>query len=389
MTGITQLEWDVSVDLRFGQPDLRLLPAPLVARHIDAALAAYGPAALAYGANAGPLPARAALASWSRMIEGGSWGPEDVFVTAGASHALTLFCRELGCDGDCVLVQRTSYNLALDLFRYHGLQPCPVGIDPCVPTVEELAEAADAVRRAGRRIAFAYFVPTFHNPTGRSWTPVERADILRACEQLGITIVEDDPYRELFFTARPPPSLAAMSGQSGVIGVRTLSKVLAPGMRVGWVLADRSLIVRLERTPLFASGGGITHIAALAAASLIPSPEFAAHLEDLRRQYRNRRDALLRGLASAREDGADWRVPEGGFFLWLRFPDGVSASDVEGLAAQRGVPILNGQRCRANPAPDRDQCVRVSFSMHSPAVIATAGEELSVAIAEAARRGGR
>lgn len=360
-----------------------------MARHVDAALAAYGPAALAYGANAGPLPARAALASWSTMIEGGSWGPEDTFVTAGASHALTLLCRELGCDGDCVLVQQVSYNLALDLFRYYGLQPCPVGVDPCVPTAEEVAEAADAVRRAGRRIAFAYFVPTFHNPTGRSWTLAERAEMLRVCEQLGTTIVEDDPYRELFFAGRPPRSLAAMSGRSEVIGVRTLSKVLAPGVRVGWVLADRSFIVRLERIPLFASGGGIAHIAALAAASLIPSPEFAAHLEDLRRQYRDRRDALLRGLASARDEGADWRVPEGGFFLWLRLPNSVSAADVEGLAGQRGVHILNGQRCRANSTPDRDQCIRVSFSMYPPAAITTAGEEVAAAIAEAGRRGAR
>jgi 2-aminoadipate transaminase len=384
--GVTQLEPGGVLDLRVGQPDRALLPMALMTRHLNTALATYGPAALAYGANAGPLSARAALAAWSQAVEGGSRAPEQVVVTAGATHALDLLCRELGRPGDLVLVQRASYNLALDLFRRRGLEPWPVGADACLPGSPELSAAALAAKRAGRRIAFAYMMPTFHNPTGQSWTPAARDGVLDSCRALGITIVEDDPYRELYFADPPPPSLAARRPDE-VIGIRTLSKVLAPGARLGWILAERGLATRLALDPLFTGGGGIAHLAALTAASLVPSGEFAAHLAELRVQYRTRRDALLDAMAAARDAGAEWDTPAGGFFLWIRLPDGIRAGDVETLAARRGVSLLNGLHCHADP--DGEQRVRISFSMHSAATLATAGEAIAAAVAGARNARGR
>lgn len=381
--GVTQLEPDGALDLRVGQPDRALLPTALMTHCLNTALATYGPAALAYGANAGPLPARAALAAWSQAVEGGSWGPEQVIVTAGATHALDLLCRELGRSGDRVLVQRASYNLALDLFRRRGLEPWPVGADACLPTSPELGAAALAAKRAGTRIAFAYMMPTFHNPTGQSWTPAARDAVLDSCRALGIRIVEDDPYRDLYFADPPPRSLAARR-PAEVIGVRTLSKVLAPGARLGWIVAGRGLAARLALDPLFTGGGGIAHLAALTAACLVPSTEFAAHLAELRFQYRVRRDALLGAMAPAREAGAEWDTPKGGFFLWVRLPDDIRADDVETLAARRGVSLLDGLRCHADPGGE--QRVRISFSMHSAAVLATAGEAIAAAVADARER---
>lgn len=381
--GLTQVVSAGLTDLSVGQPDPRLLPTSLVAHHMNAALAAYGPAVLSYGANAGPWPAREALAIWSSSVESGGWGAAEVLVTAGATHALDLLCTHLGRNGDCVLVQRASYNLALDLFRYRGLLPWPVGSDLRIPDTSDLTEAVRSVKNSGRGIAFAYFIPTFHNPTGYSWTRSERLRILHTCESLGIMIIEDDPYRELFFADRQADSLAALSNGATVLGIRTLSKILAPGLRLGWIIAERSVIDRLAAAPLFASGGGIAHIAALAATSLISSTAFEPHLAELRSQYRQRRDALLQQLTRVRHIGADWYQPDGGFFVWIGLPRGVRANAVEQMAATMGAPILNGLRCCA--LFDDTQYVRASFSMYSPVEIAVAGNSLASAIEEAAQ----
>ncbi|MEI5100663.1 aminotransferase class I/II-fold pyridoxal phosphate-dependent enzyme [Streptomyces sp. PmtG] len=383
--GVVQVEPHDGLDLRVGQPAPALLPVDLVARHQAAALDRYGPAALAYGANAGPLPARVALAAWTAAAEGGHWDARDVFVTGGASHALALLCEELGAPDDRVLVQRASYNLALDLFRRHRLRPSPVGTDDCVPTAAELTGAIRSLRRAGERIAFVYLQPTFHNPTGRTWTTAQRSAVVEACADLGVAVVEDEPYRELYLGDPPPPSLTALGAPGPVIGVRTLSKVLAPGLRVGCVVGGAALTARLERAPLFASGGGMAHVGALTAASLLTSPEFPAHLQHLRVQYRQRRDALLRSLDVARGADVRWERPDGGFFVWLRLTGGVLADAVEKHAARRGTQVLHGSLCRARPG-DGGQAVRVSYSMHPAPTLATAGQSLALALTEASGR---
>ncbi|WP_051852325.1 aminotransferase-like domain-containing protein [Streptomyces aureocirculatus] len=383
--GIVQVESDDGLDLRVGQPAPALLPTDLVARHQAVALDRYGPAALAYGANAGPTPAREALAAWTAGAEDGHWTARDVFVTAGASHALALLCEELGTPDARVLVQRASYSVALDLLRRHQLRPLPVGTDDCVPTAAEFTAAARAARRAGERIAFAYLQPTFHNPTGRTWTTAQRRAVVEACADLGVTIVEDDPYRELHFGDPPPPSLTALGSLGPVIGVRTLSKVLAPGLRVGCLVGGAALRARLERAPLFASGGGMAHIGALAAASLLTSPEFPAHLQHLRVEYRERRDALLGALTPAAGAEARWERPGGGFFVWLRLSGGVLADTVEKLSARYGAHVLHGGPFRARLG-DGGQAVRVSYSMHSAPTLATAGQTLARAITEASGR---
>ncbi|MFI6527663.1 PLP-dependent aminotransferase family protein [Streptomyces uncialis] len=383
--GIVQVEPDDGLDLRVGQPAPTLLPTDLVARHQAAALDRYGPAALAYGANAGPLPARKALAAWTAGAEGGHWTARDVFVTAGASHALALLCEELGSPDARVLVQRASYSLALDLFRRHRLRPLPVGADDCVPTAAELVAAVRAARRAGERIAFAYLQPTFHNPTGRTWTTAQRQAAVEACADLGVTVVEDDPYRELYFGNPPPPSLIALGSRGAVIAVRTLSKVLAPGLRVGCVVGGAALTARLERAPLFAGGGGMAHIGALTVASLLTSPEFPAHLQHVRVEYRERRDALLGSLAAAGGTGARWERPDGGFFVWLRLTGGVLADAVEELSARYGAHVLHGAPFRARPG-DGGQAVRVSYSMHPARTLATAGQALAWSLTEASGR---
>ena len=190
--GVAQIDLETDVtDLGPGQPDPSLLPVTMYRSAMDRALRRHKADALGYGANAGPLPAREVLARWSAETEQADCDASKVFVTAGATHALDLLCSRLGSRGAVVLVQRTTYPLALDLFRARGLEPVPVGADLAVPAPEEFTRAVRSLRAGGKTIAFAYLQPTFHNPTGVSFSAGDRMKLIAAARACGVMLVEE------------------------------------------------------------------------------------------------------------------------------------------------------------------------------------------------------
>jgi 2-aminoadipate transaminase len=388
--GFAQIELDTEfVDLGPGQPDPALLPASRLGQGLAEVTGRYGGDVLAYGANSGARIVRQAIVDQSQEDHSGLLTPDCVLVTAGATHAIDLLCTRLAQTGDVVLVQRASYHLALDLFASRGLHAVPVGPDHCLPDADELEDVTASLLSAGRKIAFFYLVPTFHNPTGRTLNVAERHALLGAARSLGLLLVEDDPYRQLYFgTQPPPPSLFALSGGRDVIAIGTLAKVLAPGLRVGWLIGAPALIEELAQDPLFASGGGIAHVSSAAALPMMVSGQLTRHVAWLREQYRCRRDALLSGLAPARADGAAWREPGGGFFAWVRLPPAVSAGDVERAGMANGVRFWRGVRNFAVPSADAASHIRLAFSMYGEQRLHQAGAALAEAIHEAARAGG-
>jgi 2-aminoadipate transaminase len=381
LSGVTQFQpGDGIIDLGPGQPDPALLPIPLFRTSLEAGLEECHAGALCYGANAGPWPSRQALAAWSARTEQIDCGAEHVLVTAGASHALDLLCTRLGGDGAVVLVQKTSYNLALDLFRARRLEPVGIGTDLSVPTAGDFEKAIRETHAAGKRIAFAYLIPTYHNPTGVTLSLAQRESLLTAASEAGVVIVEDDPCRLLHFGAPPPPSLVAISGGRGVIGVRTLSKLLGPGARVGFLLSEPALVRTLSEDPLFTSGGGIAHLAALAIPRIVGGDAFGAHIARLRESYRRRRDALLGVLALASPAGVTWREPQGGFFAWVSLPPDLSAAKLTDRAACLRIRFLPGSRSFAAATAEGDSFLRLAFSRYPEDVLAAAGEQLALAL---------
>lgn len=369
--------------LDVGQPSGDLLAGELYLEHLTAAAERYGQIVFGYGADPGPLPALDAFAAWSREQEDGSFTSSQIMVTAGASQALDLLAVELGHNthADCVLVQPATYPLALELFRHHQLEPIAFGDDESVPDPEIFVSTVRRLRSQGRRIAFSYVQPTFHNPTGRSWPELIKREFLSASAELELTVVEDAPYSALYFADRPGPSLAALSAGEGVIGIRTLSKIVAPALRLGWMIADRELVGRLSAAPLFKSGGGIAHLQALAASSFLSSAQFTNHLEQLRQAYRDRREALISGLEAAGTE-AEWECPQGGLFLWLRLHDGLLADEISDRAFATGVRVLPGSHCGVYQAfPSH---LRLAFSAESPANLARAAQLIARAL-----KGGR
>jgi DNA-binding transcriptional MocR family regulator len=329
--------------------------------------------ALQYSPTEGDPALRAAITA-RLAIRGLPTDPDDVLVTSGSQQALTLVAAVLLEPGDTVLVEDPSYLAAIQAFQLAGARVVPV---PCDDDGLDPDALAALVRRD--RPKLVYTVPTFHNPTGRTLPADRRAALAAAAARLGLWIVEDDPYGELRYGGRPLAPVAVLPGaEDRTIALSTLSKVLAPGLRIGWLRAPqalrRSLVVAKQAADLHSST-----IDQGAAAHWLTTCDLDAHVTRLRDAYRPRRDTLLSGLGDVLPEGSRWTRPEGGMFVWVRLPDGWDADTLLPAALEREVAFVPGWPFYAGHA-DR-ATLRLSFTSHTTSEIAVGLERLHAALA--------
>lgn len=299
--------------------------------------------------------------------------PDDVLVTSGSQQALTLVAAVLLEPGDVVLVEEPSYLAALQCFQMAGARLVPV---PCDDDGLDPDALAALVRR--ERPKLLYTVPTFHNPTGRTLPLERRAAIAATAERLGLWIVEDDPYGELRYRGEPVAPIAVLPGaQDRTIALSTLSKVLVPGLRIGWLRAPaglrRALVVAKQAADLHTST-----IDQAAAAHWLDTKDLDAHVAGLRAAYGPRRDALVAALGETLPAGSRWTQPDGGMFVWARLPGGWDAEALLRDALEREVAFVPGWPFYAGP-PDR-ATLRLSFTTHTTAEIAEGMARLRAAV---------
>ena len=366
------------IDLAWGHPGPDLLPVELLREAFGRAIGRYGPQALGYGADPGPGPFLDWLADRLGAVDGRAPLPSELLVTAGASHALDLVCGLLAEPGDVCLVPTPTYHLALGILRDHGLAVEPVACDAEGVLVESVTEVVAKVRREGRRPRLLYVVPTFGNPSGITLSLDRRKQLSARCAADGVLIVEDDVYRELAFDDSPPASLWSLAVPGSVVRLGSFSKTLAPGLRLGYVVADASTVERIAAGGLLDSGGGIGHLPALAVAELGASGAYDANLAHLRTELRARRDALVAGLREHVPEGS-FLQPQGGYFLWLRLPAGATATEVLARAGSHGVGALPGDVFAVGAASHSD-VLRLSFSMYPPHQLVEASRRLGAVL---------
>lgn len=356
-----------------GLPAPELFDAPGLREAFAAALAdgAYE-RTLQYSTTEGDPQLRGLIAARLRT-RGLPTEPDDVLITSGSQQALTLIAAVLVEPGDTVLVEEPSYLAALQCFQMAGARVVPVpcdddGLDP---------EAIPALVRR-ERPKLLYTVPTFHNPTGRTLPLERRAALAQAAARVGLWIVEDDPYGELRYRGAPVAQVASLPGaEDRTIALSTLSKVLVPGLRIGWLRAPaalrRALVVAKQAADLHTST-----IDQAAAAHWLGACDLDAHIAGLRAVYAPRRDALVGALADTLPEGSRWTRPDGGMFVWVRLPDGWDADDLLKASLERevafvpGWPFFPGQ-------PDR-ATLRLSFTTHTEAEIAEGLTRLRAAV---------
>ncbi|MDI3317147.1 MAG: PLP-dependent aminotransferase family protein [Bacillota bacterium] len=299
------------------------------------------PRALQYGGGDGPRRLRQQvalhLARRGLCVE-----PERILVTAGAAEALDLAARALLAPDRPVWLQELTWFGALRIFGRNAggrLEALPMdgeGLD--LDALERaLREVESGLRQ---RPAFLYLTTTFQNPTGRTLGEPARRRLADLARRHDLLMLEDDPYGDLAFDGEPPLPLAALAPERTIL-VGTVSKIVAPGLRIGWAVAEPQLLGRLAA---LRPGGETQPFVQELLAAWWEEADLPGRVAALRRTYRARRDALLAGLERwLAPRGASWEVPAGGFFVWLRLPVGVDAVRLQALAEARGLRYAAGR----------------------------------------------
>ncbi|MGO4424937.1 PLP-dependent aminotransferase family protein, partial [Streptomyces sp. MCAF7] len=282
---------------------------------------------------------------------------------SGSQQALTLLATALLEPGDTVVVEDPTYLAALQCFSFAGARIVSVpsdedGLDPA---------ALDALVER-ERPKLLYTIPTFQNPTGRTLPAERRRAVAEVAERRGLWIVEDDPYGELRFAGEPVPWIASLpEAADRTVLLGSYSKIMAPGLRLGWLRAPATL----RRACAIAKQAADLHtptVTQMAAARYLTDADLDAHLAHVRDAYRDRRDALLAGLPEALPDGSHWNHPDGGMFVWASLPEGYDATERLRVAVEHDVAYVPGAPFFAG-APD-PAAMRLSFVTHTPDEIA-------------------
>ena len=345
-----------------GLPAPELFDAEGIAAAYRDVLAETPARALQYSTTEGEPALRAALAART-SARGLATDADDILVTTGSQQALSLLATALLEPGDTVLVERPCYLAALQAFGLAGARVVAVpgdedGIDP--GALEELV-----VRE---RPKLLYTVPTFSNPTGRTVPAARRAAVAEVAGRCGLWIVEDDPYGELRFEGERVPWIASYEGaRDRTVLLGSFSKVMAPGLRLGWLRAP----AELRRACAVAKQAADLHtptVNQLAAARYLADRDLDAHVARVAAVYGERRDAMLAGLADALPAGSVWTRPEGGMFLWARLPQGYDTTALLPEVVRHDVAYVPGAPFHAGE-PDR-ATLRLCFVTQTPDEIA-------------------
>ena len=378
------------INLAVGHPAASLLPHALLSRACQAAAQTLssGPSAdwqLSYGRIAGDNTVRAALSTYLSAREHaaadvdfgpgshavrppGAVSPQELFITAGISHGLETVTAALCVRGDTVVVVKPTYFLASGVFRDWGLHLAAVDAD------EEAGLDVDQLEgmlRGGLRPRMLYVVTTHANPTGRTLTPAARHRLVQLAMEFKFFILADEVYDMLSWGPPVPPRMRAyiptdaadaevqtsadldaapleVTQGNCVVALASFSKLLAPGLRVGWIEAAPSVLARISNRGYLISGGGVTPFSSRLVQEVLTSGGQDAHLALLRTELRARCNAMC---ASLRRHAAtcDWSFmePQGGYFVWLRLPVGMDGTALTEAAKTRGVSVLAGANCCA------------------------------------------
>ena len=313
-----------------GSPDPRLAPTALIARAYRRALSRHG-RLLDYDDGRGSERLRSAIAVMLRTERGLAIEADDVLITRGSQQAISLAAEALVAPGDRVAVESLGYRDAWSAFRAAGAKLVGVSVDESGLDVDRLATIC------GRRsIRAVYLTPHHHYPTLAVLAPARRLELLRLAKQARIAIVEDDYDNEFHWAGSPVLPLAARDRDGSVIYVGTLSKILAPGLRIGYAVAPRPMLERMTALRIARDRQG-DHVLETAIAEIIEDGELARHARKMKKIYGARRELLASELGNRLPDQISFEMPAGGLALWVRLAAGLDAVSIAEQALERGV----------------------------------------------------
>ena len=351
-----------------GLPSPKTFPVAAFAAACETVLRTDGQAALQYAASEGLL----ALREWIANQLPWDMSPDQVLITTGSQQGLDLVAKVLIDAGGTVLVETPTYLGALQAFT--PMEPSIVSVD----SDAEGIDVDDLVKKApGAR--FLYVLPNFQNPTGRSMSEARRAALVAAAVAVGLPIVEDNPYGDLWFDQPPPKPLTARNPDD-CIYLGSFSKVLAPGLRLGYLVAPKAIMPKLLQAKQAADLHSPSFNQRMVS-EVLKDGFIDRHVPTIRALYKSQCHAMLDALRKEMA-GLDvmWNTPDGGMFLWVRLPAGMNAVDLLPRAVDKGVAFVPGAAFYADHADPRT--LRLSFVTASVEQIAIGVAALAQAIRE-------
>lgn len=367
------------ISLAGGLPPPEAFPVDEVVGLLPSVLSRQGPAALQYGTTEGDAELRQELLRLMVEVEGeafAQWTPDNVLITTASQQALDLCARIFVSPGDAVVVGLPSYIGALGAFRASGAVLYGIPLDERGMRTDLLRLRLEQLRERAVRPKFVYTVPDFGNPAGVTMSLERRRELLALAREFDLLVLEDSPYRQLRYVGEPLPSLAELDADGRVVAMFTFSKILCPGLRLGWVLADGEIISRLVVAKQSADVC-TSRLTQLIGKEFLRAGRLLPHVERVRRLYASKRRVFLDALDEAVDPswGVRWTRPDGGLFLWMTLPEGLDSRDLFGLAIREQVAFVNGAAFHCDGSGRNT--LRLNFSYPSEENLRLAAQRLS------------
>ena len=342
-----------------GLPAPELFPIQALKKACAKVLDTYGPKALQYSLTLGVLPLRQILAE--RLSKKGlTLTVDNIFITGGSQQGLDLIGKVFLNEGDAVLCENPTYLGAIQAFNVSRPKYVTVEMDEEGMIVEQ---AEEKIKKHKPR--FIYVVANFQNPSGITLSLEKRKQLVKLAEKYHVPIIDDNPYGELRYVGEDIPSLKSLGGDA-VIELGTFSKIVSPGLRIGWGIVSTEVMTMFERM----KQGADLHTNTFAQYVLyeyIKEGNLDRHIEEIKVAYSERRDVMIEALKEHFPENVKWHEPGGGLFLWVELPEGVSATALLDEAVNQKVAYVPGKPFY--PYEDKDNTLRLNFSNANPEMI--------------------
>ncbi len=352
-----------------GLPSPETFPVEKMQAAFDRVLSQQGKAALQYGPTDGYGPLREWIAN-RLSRDGAKIIPEQIMMTSGSQQVLDLLGKVLIDEGSRVLVETPSYLGALQAFSVYRPEFVSVKTDDLGLVPQSVPEVASGAR-------LLYTLPNFQNPTGRTLSTARRTELVEICASLGLPLIEDDPYGELSYHGEPLPKMLSMN-PNGVIYMGSFSKVLTPGIRLGYVVAPVQLLRRLELAKQ-AADLHTSQLTQMVVYEVVKDGFLDQHIPTIRTLYRQQCSAMLDALQEYFPSSVIWTKPEGGMFVWITLPKHINSLHLLEEAIAQNVAFVPGAPFYANAA--ESNTLRLSFVTVPPEKIRAGIAKLGALIA--------
>ena len=346
------------INFGIGQPSPDLMPVDLFARLSAGFLEQADPLDFNYGARQGDPRFLESLAVFLTRAYGHPATPDSLFLTGGNSQALEFICERFTRPGDTVFVEEPSYFLAFQVFLDHGLNIVSIPMDQHGMRMDALEDALGK-----HRPALLYTIPSFNNPSGVTLSKGRRERLADLSREHDFVIAADEVYQMLVYEGEVPPALGTLIERGNVVSMGTFSKILAPGLRLGWLQAGRRQMRRILDSGWVNSGGSISHFSSHVARQAIDSGLQEQHIEHAIGVYRERVDVMHEALEQSFSGIARWSKPRGGYFFWLELEEGRDTVALRRTAIEAGTGFQPGPVFSANGR--LQNCLRLSFAHYT------------------------